>query len=124
MVWFTPSLLYQHHIGIVLAVKCFPPEPAACLQHASLLQEYGHYAGDDLWGYDDYYDEYYDYYDDVDTAKDCTVDKDGKVKLVNGTGTCSSSSSMAVSHKGPLIRLLVVCCPVQWWQQRQPAGQQ
>jgi hypothetical protein len=44
-----------------------------------------------LWGYDDYYDEYYDYYDDIDTAKDCTVDKDGKVKLANGTGTCSTA---------------------------------
>jgi hypothetical protein len=70
-------------------------QPAACLQHTTTaLQEYGHYAGDDLWGYDDYYDEYYDYYDDKDTAKDCTVDKDGKVKLANGTGmSCSSISS-------------------------------
>ncbi|WIA37817.1 hypothetical protein OEZ86_014678 [Tetradesmus obliquus] len=51
-------------------------------------EEYGYYSGDDLWGYDDYYDEYYDYYDDVDTVKDCTVDKDGKVKLANGTAPC------------------------------------
>lgn len=57
-----------------------------CPANPSVLQEYGYYSGDDLWGYDDYYDEYYDYYDDVDTVKDCTVDKDGKVKLANGTG--------------------------------------
>lgn len=52
------------------------------------LQEYGYYADDDLFGYGDYYDEYYDYYDDVDTVKDCEVDKDGKVKLANGTAPC------------------------------------
>jgi hypothetical protein len=77
-------------------------ESLACLQPTSVLQEYGYYSGDDLWGYDDYYDEYYDYYDDVDTVKDCTVDKDGKVKLANGTGESAqlgnSSSSPRPLH--------------------------
>lgn len=73
-------------------LRC-PTLPAACLHHArtSVLQEYGYYSGDDLWGYDDYYEEYYDYYDDVDKVKDCTVDKDGKVKLANSTGESSST---------------------------------
>lgn len=51
-------------------------------------EEYGYYADDDVFGYDDYYDEYYDYYDEFDAVQDCTVDKDGKVKLANGTAPC------------------------------------
>jgi iron-regulated transporter 1 len=52
-------------------------------------EEYGYYADDDVFGYDDYY-EFYDYldYDEIDAVVDCTVDKDGKVKLANGTAPC------------------------------------
>lgn len=51
-------------------------------------EEYGYYADDDLFGYDDYYDEYYDYYDEFDAVQECTVDKEGKVKLANATAPC------------------------------------
>ncbi|KAF8058457.1 hypothetical protein HT031_005581 [Scenedesmus sp. PABB004] len=54
----------------------------------SYYEEYGYYADDDFFGYDDYYDEYYDYYDDVDAPADCSVEKDGRVKLANGTAPC------------------------------------
>lgn len=53
----------------------------------SYYEEYGYYADDDLFGYDDYYDEYYDY-DAWDGVQDCTVGKDGKVSLSNGTAPC------------------------------------
>eukprot|EP00879_Flechtneria_rotunda_P001601 GHRR01001761.1.p1 GENE.GHRR01001761.1~~GHRR01001761.1.p1 ORF type:complete len:323 (+),score=92.21 GHRR01001761.1:307-1275(+) len=49
--------------------------------------EYGYYADNDFFGYDDYYDQYYDY-DGFDSIKDCTVGKDGKVQLANGTASC------------------------------------
>lgn len=52
-------------------------------------EEYGYYSDDDAFGYADYYDEYYDYNEpgDIGTTT-CSVDKDGKVKLANGTAPC------------------------------------